>query len=166
MTEAIGITPAEWRAAMGYFPSGVTIATSWIDDIAVGSTVSSFCSVSLDPPLLLICLSEINPLLAPIRKCGVFGVNILGADGHPIAMRFSAQHRARAEFKADEYRRVETGAPRLLAAPVFIDCVVEDAHQAGDHTVVIGRGVRTVHQSAKSPLLYHKGKFPNFEPIG
>jgi flavin reductase ActVB len=166
MTEAVSVTPADWRAAMGYFPSGVIIATSWMDGVPVGSTVSSFCSVSLEPPLLLICLSAINLLRTPIAKCGMFGVNILRADGHGLAMRFSGQHRGRADFEAEEYHAVENGAPRLLAAPVFIDCAVEGTHQAGDHSVVIGRGVRIVHQDAKSPLLYHKGKFPTIEAIG
>ena len=73
-------TPKQWRPAMGYFPSGVTIVTSWRKTAPVGATVSSFCSVSLEPPLLLICLDHANPALAPIESCRVLGVNILSAE--------------------------------------------------------------------------------------
>ena len=52
------------------------------------------------------------------------------------------------------------GAPELEAATVFIDCVLEDAHDAGDHKIVVGRGIRINHNSAAPPLLYHKGNFP------
>ena len=76
-----GPTPSEWRAAMGYFPSGVTIATTWDGETPVGSTINAFCSVSLEPPLLLICVAALNPIHAPLRKAGVFGVNILPISG-------------------------------------------------------------------------------------
>ena len=71
---ADGVTSAEWRAAMGCFPSGVTIITSWDAGEPVGSTINAFCSVSLDPPLLLICLDNANPLRGPVEASGVFGV--------------------------------------------------------------------------------------------
>lgn len=73
-------TPDEWRAAMGYFPSGVTIVTTWEQDAPVGATVSSFCSVSLEPPLLLVCLDRANPARGPIERSEVFGVNILNEE--------------------------------------------------------------------------------------
>ena len=153
-------TPAEWRAAMGYFPTGVTVVTSWQDGTPVGSTVNAFCSVSLEPPMLLICLSHENPLRDPVAKSRVFGVNILGEEaGHDLAMRFA---RGANEIGDDAggFRAIGNGAPQLNAAPVFVDCAVENIHMAGDHWIVVGRGVRTVQAAEASPLLYHKGKFP------
>jgi flavin reductase ActVB len=152
-------TPKEWRAAMGSFPSGVTIVTSWRDGEPVGSTVSSFCSVSLEPPLLLVCLERSNPVRAPIEACGRFGVNILGEEARDLALRFAATPEAD-RFADAAYRAAPDGAPQLLAAPVFVDCVVEHAHVAGDHVIVVGRGVRIEQASAAPPLLYHKGGFP------
>jgi len=162
---ATGPTPDEWRAAMGYFPTGVTVVTSWEDDVAVGTTVNAFCSVSLEPPMLLICLSDINPLRGPVRRSGVFGVNILSSEGHGLAMRF-ARNPKPARIDASDYHSLEGGAPQLLAAPVFIDCVVDSHHQAGDHLVIVGRGTRTIQSRTVPPLLYHKGEFPTFDPLG
>jgi 3-hydroxy-9,10-secoandrosta-1,3,5(10)-triene-9,17-dione monooxygenase reductase component len=152
-------TPAEWRAAMGYFPSGVTIVTSWDGEAPVGTTASSFCSVSLEPPLLLVCLDHKNPALAPIQRCGLLGVNILSAECHDLAMRFGRPSEDD-RFAGLLYRSAAGGAPQLDVAPVFIDCVLEQGHPAGDHTIVVARPRRIIHTSAEPPLLYHKGAFP------
>jgi 3-hydroxy-9,10-secoandrosta-1,3,5(10)-triene-9,17-dione monooxygenase reductase component len=158
-----GPTPAEWRTAMGYFPSGVTIVTTWEDGAPVGSTVNAFCSVSLDPPLLLICLDLSNPIRAALAKAGAFGVNMLPEDGRPIAQRF-AREPLSDRFCDFPYHAAPGGAPQLDAAPVFIDCVVEDIHIAGDHLIAVGRGCRIEHAAAAAPLLYHRGGYPTIGP--
>jgi flavin reductase (DIM6/NTAB) family NADH-FMN oxidoreductase RutF len=152
---------AEWRRAMGYFPTGVTIVTTWDDQEPVGSTINAFCSVSLDPPLLLICLDLKNPIRSAFERARIFGVNILNDEGRPIAHRF-AHDPLSDRFEQFPYRAAPGGAPQLEAAPVFIDCALEDLHSAGDHLIAVGRGLRIEHTSAASPLLYHKGGFPKF----
>lgn len=159
-------TAAEWRAAMGAFPTGVTVVTSWQDGKPVGTTINAFCSVSLEPPMLLICLNHINPLRDPVRESGTFGVNILGVeDGRALAMRFADQS-LEDRFEGCAYRAAADGAPQLEAAPVFVDCVVEHIYDAGDHNIVVGRGIRTEIVAGATPLLYHKGQFPPFDPLG
>lgn len=155
-------TPAEWRAAMGYFPTGVTVVTSWNGKTAIGSTINAFSSVSLEPPMLLICLNAINPLREPIEKSGVFGINIMAEHGHGQAMRFASGNN---EMEENEFQVVGKGAPQLIGAPVFIDCKVRDWHVAGDHFIVVGHGLRTDHAEPAPPLLYHKGKFPKMGPL-
>ena len=157
------ITPKDWRAAMGYFPSGVTIVTTWDGETPVGSTVSAFTSVSLEPPLLLVCLDKSNPIRAPLERAGVFGVNILHEEGAQIARCFGGPDLTQ-RFDVHAHRAHPEGAPQLEAAPVFIDCVVENIHVAGDHLIVVGRGARIEHTSAATPLLYHKGAFPKLHP--
>lgn len=159
-----GPTPAEWRAAMGYFPSGVTIVTTWDGETAVGSTINAFCSVSLEPPLLLICLAAANPIHAPVQRAKIFGVNILPEDGgRAIAHRFS--HEPLTDRFADHpYHVAPGGAPQLKAAPLFIDCAIDSLHFAGDHLIAVGRGLRIDHASGATPLLYHKGQYPKFAP--
>ena len=84
-------TPAEWRSAMGQFPTGVTVVTGWRGDAPLGTTLNAFCSVSLEPPMLLICLDHKNPMSLCVRQTGVFGLNILGADdGEALARRFAS----------------------------------------------------------------------------
>jgi 3-hydroxy-9,10-secoandrosta-1,3,5(10)-triene-9,17-dione monooxygenase reductase component len=155
------ISPSEWRAAMGYFPSGVTIVTTWDEGEPVGSTINAFSSVSLDPPLLLICLANDNPIRAAVERSAVFGVNILHADGRPIAHRF-AREPLTDRFCEHAYRAVDGGAPQLEATPVFIDCALEHLYPAGDHVIAVGRGVRIDHIQGVTPLLYHRGQFPSF----
>jgi 3-hydroxy-9,10-secoandrosta-1,3,5(10)-triene-9,17-dione monooxygenase reductase component len=154
------VSPAEWRAAMGRFPSGVTIVTSWQGREPVGTTVNAFCSVSLDPPLLLICLDHANPALAPIQACGRFGVNFLSADAGELARLFGSQ-RETDRFAGLDWVAAEDGAPQLAPACVFIDCALEQAHAAGDHMILVGRGRRIEQASAAGPLLYHRGAFPS-----
>ena len=152
------VTPDEWKSAMGYFPSGVTAVTSWDGDAPVGSTVSAFCSVSLEPPLLMVCLGLENPALAPIKKSGIFGVNILPADAADLAMRLATPMEGN-RFEGFSYDHADGGAPRFKSTPVFIDCVVHQSHIAGDHEIVIGRGVRTQKLSDVAPMVYHQGQF-------
>jgi flavin reductase (DIM6/NTAB) family NADH-FMN oxidoreductase RutF len=153
-------SPADWRAAMGAFPTGVTIVTTWREGEPLGSTVNAFCSVSLVPPLLLVCLDRGNPLVEPVRACGVFGVNFLPHDGgQALAIRF-ARETEEQRFVGVGYGACEGGAPRLDVAPVFIDCAFEAAHEAGDHLIYVGRGRRVDHAHSIPPLLYHRGAFP------
>jgi 3-hydroxy-9,10-secoandrosta-1,3,5(10)-triene-9,17-dione monooxygenase reductase component len=156
------LTAAQWRVAMGCFPSGVTVVTTWEGDKPVGTTVNAFCSVSLEPPLLLICLDYANPVLAPMERCGVFGVNILNAESRELALHFS-RNPEEDRFAGLTHRARVGGAPQLQAAPVFIDCAVEHSYEGGDHRIVVGRGLHIEHASEMPPLLYHKGCFPKFE---
>jgi flavin reductase (DIM6/NTAB) family NADH-FMN oxidoreductase RutF len=158
-------TPAEWRAAMGYFPTGVTIVTTWEGPEPVGSTVNAFCSVSLEPPLLLICLDLKNTIRQALEKTRIFGVNILHEDGRAVAQRFAREPLAD-RFGDFPYRAAPGGAPQLAAAPVFIDCVAQDIHAAGDHLIAVGRGVRIEHASTATPLLFHRGQYPKLVPPG
>ena len=145
---------------MGYFPTGVTIATTWRDAAPLGATINAFCSVSLEPPLLLICLAYANPLYGPLQACGVFGVNILAhRHGQALARHFAVSPEDR-RFDDHDWSAEASGAPKLACAPVFIDCAFEAEHAAGDHAVIIGRGVRVSHEPGVPPLLYHRGTFP------
>ena len=154
------ITPTDWRAAMGRFPSGVTIVTSWDHGAPVGTTVNAFCSVSLEPPLLLVCLVHANPALAPIERSGLIGVNFLPTEACDLARLFGRDSGGD-RFAEVAYSAREGGAPQLAAACVFIDCVLEQAHDAGDHRILVARGVAIDHASTGAPLLYHRGAFPS-----
>lgn len=153
----------DWRAAMGAFPSGVTIATAWDGDQPRGSTISSFCSVSLDPPLLLICIDKSNPLHDPLLKAGRFGVHILGADAGGLGMRFATPP-IDTRFDDLVYDSHDGGAPHIQDALVFLDCVIEQVHEAGTHHVLIGRGERVIQGRAQDPLVYHQGAFLDLKP--
>lgn len=144
---------------MGAFPTGVTVVTTWgPDGEPLGSTINAFCSVSLDPPMLLICLDLKNPLCGPVQACGVFGVNILG-EGAPAVAQCFAVTPENERFAQHAFRSAGEGSPQLESAPVFVDCAVETVVTAGDHIVVVGRGLRVEQPSSEPPLLYHRGRF-------
>jgi 3-hydroxy-9,10-secoandrosta-1,3,5(10)-triene-9,17-dione monooxygenase reductase component len=151
---------AEWRAAMGAFPTGVTVVTSWDGATPVGSTINAFCSVSLEPPMLLICLDLNNPIRPAVEASGVFGVNFLGEENGQAAARHFATDPESDRFAAYGYRAAPGGAPWLEIAPAFVDCAVETVVAAGDHIVVVARGLRVEHTPEAQPLLYHRGRFP------
>jgi flavin reductase (DIM6/NTAB) family NADH-FMN oxidoreductase RutF len=152
-------TAAEWRAAMGFFPSGVTIVSTWENGEPVGSTVNAFCSVSLSPPMLLVCIDLANPIRVALERAGIFGVNILNHECRHVARRFATDPLT-GRFETFAYRAAPGGAPQLELAPVFVDCAVEHILAAGDHLIVVGRGVRIEHTPTATPLLYHKGQYP------
>jgi flavin reductase (DIM6/NTAB) family NADH-FMN oxidoreductase RutF len=158
-------SPAEWRAAMGGFACGVTVVTSWRDSAPIGSTVSAFASVSLEPPLLLVCLGLENPVLAPIQACGIFGVNILAEDGQDLAKRFAFAPEDE-RFDGVAHRAADGGAPQIDQATVFIECVVHSRQLAGDHLIVVGRGLRVDHRGTAGPLLHYRGRFAVLGPTG
>lgn len=154
------VSPAAWRAAMGCFPSGVTVVTTWREGRPVGSTVNAFCSVSLNPPLLLVCLDLANPILPDVETSGIFGVNILPAEDGPAMARRFASAAEETRFEGLPHVWVDGGAPQLACAPTFIDCAVAAAYPGGDHRIVLGRGLRIDHPHDHPPLLYHRGGFP------
>ena len=148
----------EWRAAMGRFATGVTIVTSWDGDGA-GRHHGQRLLLGLAGPAAAADLpGPRQPGAGPLEACGVFGVNILDADCGDLARRFGRDP-VGGRFDDLEHH-CEGGAPRLAVATTFIDCRVEQTHDAGDHRIVVGRGLRVGHHSEASPLLFHRGQFP------
>lgn len=147
--------PVDMRPLMAGFPSGVVITTALHSDGQPwGMTCTSLCSVSLEPPILLVCLRCGSPTLDAIAASRAFAVNLLHDQARAFAELF-------ASGAADRFDRVRwagggaTGGPHLLdAAHTIADCEVIDDSVVGDHAVVMGR-VRAIHQlRPQRPLLY------------
>lgn len=156
--------PSEFRRVLGHFASGVTIVTSREPDGSpCGLTVNAFCSVSLEPPLVLICVdraAESNPC---IRAAGVFVVNVLEQDGGERLSRHFADWEAKDKFDGVAYRTEATGAPVLNDALAWLDCRVSEALEAGDHTIFLGE-VLAADAREDSPLIYYRGGYGRFVP--
>ncbi len=155
---AIGLDPQAWRLALGSFASGVVIVTTSDDSgRPVGTTVSAFSSVSLAPPLLLVCLDQRSRTLAAVRCSGVFCVNILSAGQGELARLF-ANPLATDRFRDVPFTSGATGAPRLSGVLASIDCHLHALHVAGDHELLIGLGMQ-MQVIPGEPLIYSQGKF-------
>lgn len=149
-----------FRAVLGRFASGVTIVT--VRSAAGrdhGMTVSAFSSVSLSPPLVMVCIGEDSSLKSVISDADYFGVSILAADQEPLSRRFAA-HGER--FDGIGFTRSENGAALIDGALAFMECRVVARHPAGDHTIVIGE-VEAASVGDDRPLLYYRGGYAQLE---
>ena len=150
-----------FRNAMGNFCTGVVIATGMADDVPAGFAAQSFVSLSLDPPLVALCPARSSTSWPKLRDSGSFCINVLAADQKPVcdAMAQSGGDK----FAAFEWRTGTTGSPILAGVIGYIDCDLEAEHEAGDHTVAIGR-VRDfdILAADKAPLLFFRGQYGLF----
>lgn len=161
-------TPAEMRAAMGSFATGVTVVTGFADDDSgreepVGFACQSFASVSLEPPLVLFCADHRGRTWPRLRAAGRFTVNVLGEDQRDLCDRFGSSRERRFEELAWERSAWDT--PSLPGVLMRVHAEVEDVHVAGDHDVVIGRVLQLETPQDGRPLLFFRGTFGVEQPV-
>lgn len=145
-----------YRDTMGQFCTGVVIVAGVEKGKLVGFAAQSFVSLSLDPPLVAVCPGKASTSWPRIRAAGYFCINILAEDQQATSDIF-----AQAGKTADiAWATRRTGAPILNGAMAYVECALIVEHDAGDHTVAIGRvlGFETLRDDAK-PLLYFRGGY-------
>jgi len=157
----MSLDPDAFRAVMGRFATGVTVVTATDDaGSAYGMTVSAFASVSLQPPLVVMCIDHTASLHDTLANAPYFAVNILASTQEPIARRFAETGAQR--FEGIGYRNGENGVPILNDVLAFVECKRVSSTEAGDHTVIIGETVAASMRDAR-PLLYYRGGFAQLE---
>jgi flavin reductase (DIM6/NTAB) family NADH-FMN oxidoreductase RutF len=154
----------DMRTVMGHFATGVcVVSTRRGDGSPVGTTVNAVTSVSLEPPLLLVCLAHDSETLAAVRASQRFAVSILAEDQREHSTRFAAKgERARAQ----EVELVEhdPGLPCLPQALATLACSVSAIHRGGDHMIVIGEALSmSSAQDDVAPLLFFRGSYSRLE---
>ena len=129
-----------FRQVMGRFTSGVTVVTTRCNNIIAGLTVSSFASLSLDPPLILICVDQASGTLEIFRDSKIFAVNILTAQQVELSRCFATPSEDRFEhFCHAPYHTAATGAPILDDVLAFIDTRLVAEYPGGDHVIFVGQ---------------------------
>ncbi|MBS1879428.1 MAG: 3,4-dihydroxy-2-butanone-4-phosphate synthase [Actinobacteria bacterium] len=155
------------RAVMGQFATGVTVVTARsAAGEPVGTTVNAFTSVSLRPPLLLVCLAQDSLTLAAVRESGRFAVNVLGSHQEHHSSRFAARGE---EARAHEVQFGEHGPelPVIPDAMAVAACRVDATHPAGDHEIVVGEVLSSsVGREDVSPLLFFRGTYHSLAAPG
>jgi flavin reductase (DIM6/NTAB) family NADH-FMN oxidoreductase RutF len=162
---AFGSEGEIFRLAMRELASGVALITTGRGADRSGCTATSLCSLSLDPPTLIVCMALTSSTLPSIRANGTFGVNILGGTDAALADRFAGRtgHKGAARFAEGDWMTLVTGAPLLRDALSCIDCNVEETLDRHTHALLIGR-VAAVRRSEAAPALVHwRGKFARFD---
>jgi flavin reductase len=132
-----------------------------VDTDVYGMTANAFSSVSLDPPLVLVCVVSGTVGAETIARNGVFAVNVLGNDQEPISRFFSARDRpyGQAAFNELPHFSAVTGSPILERSAAYLDCWVTAQHEAGDHVIFIGEVVALGVDPALRPLVFHGGSY-------
>lgn len=150
------VTPRELRTAMGAFATGVAVvSTSW-DGVLCGMTVNSLTSVSLDPPLVLVCLARGSRTEKAVASRGAFAVTLLAEGQEALSDRFA--RRGADHFRGIEPELDDLGLPRLPGWLAYLACQVADTYSGGDHIVVVGRVLRC-ERRAGFPLVYYQGRY-------
>lgn len=158
------LTTQSFRAALGRFATGVTIVTTRSDTGApVGLTVSSFNSVSLQPPLVLWSLAIEADSLPVFSTGSHFAVHVLGSHQRELAERFATRGRDR--WDGVPFQDGLGGVPLLDGAVAVFECANRSRYEEGDHVIFVGEVLRCVHRTDVSPLLYHGGRFYTEHPL-
>ncbi len=159
----MAIDADEFKAAMGSWPSGVTIVTSRVGEQIHGMTVSDFSGVSLDPPLALVCASKTSVTTGVIEQGKCFGVNVLRAGQEGLSNKFASKKDEFKRFEGVETYQGSTGAPLLREALINLDCRVVALHDAGDHILCVGE-IEHAQINEGEPLVFFRGGYGRFEP--
>jgi flavin reductase (DIM6/NTAB) family NADH-FMN oxidoreductase RutF len=154
------ISPALVRQALGHFATGVTVVSTRGDSGApVGTTASAVSSLSLTPPLLLVCLDRSSQTLAAIRNHEAFAINVLAEGQESLSANFARTGGA-ASWEGVRCRIGALGNPHLNGALAVLDCRFEHCLDGGDHQIVIGR-LLAIERSLSHlrPLLHYRGSY-------
>lgn len=154
----MAIDQEAFKKALRGWASGVTVVTSRSGDKTHGMTVSAFSSVSVDPPLVLVCANQTSTTHGIIEEGGVFTVNILASHQQDVSHIFASSKHEETRLQQVSWSEGETGAPLIDEALASLECKVVSAHRAGSHTIYIGH-VQAVHTSDSEPLLYYHGGY-------
>ena len=153
-----GHDPRTLRDALGCFATGVTVVTCLKPDGApTGLTVNSFTSVSLDPPLLLVCLAKPAASAVTLIEASHFAVNVLQTGQQPASIRFSTRDEDR--FGTTPWSCGEAGAPILKNSLGVFECERHAVYDGGDHHILVGQVIKASFDAALDPLLYFRGRY-------
>ena len=162
----MAVTPEEFRSALGSFATGVTVITVDYEGEVNGMTANAFSSVSLDPPLVLVCVDQRARTHAHLHAKKRFGVNVLAQDQRVISeyyARPARDHRHAEREAGAHFDRTAHGTPVLNGALAYLECRLHSAQDAGDHTIFIAE-VELVEVRGGEPLLYFRSQYRDIEP--
>ena len=157
MTMRSALEPLRLRRVFGSFPTGVTVIAGFVDGVPAGLAANSFVSVSLDPPLVSVCVAHTSGTWPILRRAGRIGVSVLGAHQEHVGRQLSARGVDR--FAALRWRTSPDGAVLLDGASAWLDCAIEREVPAGDHDIVLLRVHDLDADPEVAPLVFHGSRY-------
>jgi flavin reductase (DIM6/NTAB) family NADH-FMN oxidoreductase RutF len=154
----VPVDKIQFRTGLSRFASGVTVVTTQDAEARpLGITVSAFTSLSLDPPLVLVCIERGAYIHDAFQASGVFVVNLLAAEQEDLSRLFAS--READKFAGVGYTRGLDGVPVLNDTLAAIECRLKQAHEGGDHTIFVGEVEKVTVRDGGQPLLYYRGGY-------
>ncbi len=147
-----------FKQALASWASGVTVITSRHADHVHGMTVSAFCSVSLSPPLVMVCLDKASNTLKLVEAAKVFSVNVLAQGQEELSQRFASKELEDVRLEGLDCKQGCNGCPHIPGAVSIMDCRVVDTLDAGDHVIYIGE-VEAAEFTERPPLVYLRAAY-------
>lgn len=155
-----GLDPDLFRRVMSTFPAGVTVVTSQCTEGGiVGFTATSVCSVSIEPPLVLVCVDNNSNSLPEIRHFKGFTINILEATQVDVARLFANKGAAKGEFEAGRPSSTVSGPILQNESCAYLECALHKEVEAGDHHILLGEVLSAKVDESRVPLMYAKREF-------
>jgi flavin reductase (DIM6/NTAB) family NADH-FMN oxidoreductase RutF len=155
--EFMALSEENLRHAYGMFPSGVTAVCARIGSAPVGLAASSFTSVSIDPPLVSVCVAHTSTTWPTLRTAPVLGISVLAAEHGQIARALAAKTGDR--FADITYETADDGAVLVHGATLWLTCVIENEVPAGDHDIIVLRVTSLRPYPDVAPMIFHASKF-------
>ena len=150
----------EFRRVIGRFATGVTIITSRLGEELHGMTANALTSVSLEPPLVLICVDRAADSHDIIERSGIFAVSILARGQEALSDQFAIKEGAAAHRLGDvPHHTCATGAPVIDGSLAYLDCRVVERYSGGDHTIFLGEVVDAGPLNDERPLIFYQGRY-------
>ncbi len=154
------IEAADYRRIIGQFATGVTVVTTANGGLLHGMTANAITSVSLDPPLLLVCIDKAAHSYDQFTQSRRFTVNILAEDQQEVSQIFAATSEPEQDrLQGVAYRLGNNGAPVIEGCLAYLECTVADHFEGGDHTIFIGGVEDATVIGEAAPLLFYQGKY-------
>ncbi len=147
-----------FKQALASWASGVTVITSRHADKVHGMTVSAFCSVSLSPPLVMVCLDKASNTLELVKAAKVFSVNVLAQGQEELSQRIASKEHEDVRLEGLDCKQGTNGCPHIPGAVSTMDCRVVDTLDAGDHVIYIGE-VEAAEFTERPPLVYLRAAY-------
>jgi len=148
---------------MRVYPQGVTVATTTGPAGPAGLTVSSFTSVSLEPPLVLISIAKGSAIHDIFREAKAYAINFLADDQKSVSDTFAGRTKAKDRFDGLRFTKGLTGSPIIEGVPVAIECRSWRVYEGGDHSILVGEVVSAKTFNSKRPLVYYSQQYTTTE---
>jgi flavin reductase len=159
MPDVKPVDPEQFKAGMRALTGAVNIIASTNAGHRYGMTATAVCSVSADPPTVLVCINKLAATHGAVAKSKAFCVNVLRADDWDLSTVFSGAQSGESRFKSRDWTRLATGSPVLIDSLVSFDCRVVKSLTHGTHSIFLGQVEQVLLGQKGKPLLYSEGQY-------